>query len=214
LPTCWPACAQATSLVQEGGDRFFPAIISKRCRCRSFQHRRSDISFSGTSVDGSIVQGIWLSRADLNGEKDQSPYYCDQDTEGEHNNCLIDNGGSEYDSDCCKAWAQKCKTNKAFAIMRTFAPPSVHFIRVYVYARHPTLMLAGRRVASCSSSLPLPAHTRFTPFNPRFNILTAPTVVIFSILSIGLVFVNKYAAALCAGLTGESALSNALRVYA
>jgi hypothetical protein len=88
--------------------------------------------------------------------------------------------------------------------------PTLHFIRVYVYARYPTLVLAGRRMASCCCSLPL----RFTPFNPRFNILTAPTVVIFSILSIGLVFVNKYAAALCAGLTGESTLFNALRVYA
>lgn len=79
---------------------------------------------NGAAQSGSAVEGVWLQSADGDFtsifDGDAKPYYCEEDSDNaDHNNCILVtlNSASDYDSDCCKAWAHRCKANKSFSIM-------------------------------------------------------------------------------------------------
>ena len=49
-------------------------------------------------------------------DESSTPVYCSQaKDDDEANNCPI--GRINYNTDCCKAWENKCKTQKAFAVI-------------------------------------------------------------------------------------------------
>lgn len=85
---------------------------------------RNDMTINNVAQSGSTVEGIWLASSDGDftfGESgDASPYYCEEDSDNaDHNNCILTqlSAASDYDTDCCKAWAHRCRTNKAFSVM-------------------------------------------------------------------------------------------------
>lgn len=67
--------------------------------------------------------GAWLVRTDRTPDvpgtsEDPTPNYCDQTADSDNNNCPI--GRANRDTECCKAWSQKCSTQKTYICLGKF----------------------------------------------------------------------------------------------
>lgn len=67
------------------------------------------------SLNYEVYAEVWLTKVN---DEDPKPTYCNQDEQGTNNNCIAGGvGGINYDSDCCKSWADRCRGSKGISVL-------------------------------------------------------------------------------------------------